>query len=95
MSKTIELKSGDPCPNCGTGLRVVKLPSDEQRAAAKRAGDEHVPIPYYLDTAPQTVVDDIGRLHKCDVCGFDYRMPSDVDGGAGVGTSAAARKTRG
>lgn len=73
MSKTMQWKPGDPCPNCGDPVKLMPLPSDEQR---RKAADryEPIPIPQTFDTATPEQIDEHGRLYRCVPCWSQFRV---------------------
>ncbi len=68
----IEQFRDEPCLNCGGTYKPAPLPTDAQR---KAAADRHnpTPLPLHYDTAPQSVVDELGQLWVCDGCGSGMR----------------------
>jgi len=78
--KTIDLHETDACPACNGSFVKCPQPTAEMRtAAASRDDGTYRPIPPNYDTAPQSVVDELGELWKCDGCGMPLRViPADT-----------------
>jgi hypothetical protein len=74
MSEPLVLKKENGCPECGGPFFKVRQPSDEERAAAARQGELHVPLKPLGDTAPLATVKELGPLYRCTSCGLSVRF---------------------
>lgn len=88
-----ELHIGDACPNCGADFKEIPAPSSEQRAAASRP-DDPMPLPPYVDTAPEHVRDDLGALYRCSNCPYKARLRAPDADGATDGEQTPRNKRR-
>lgn len=80
MQDPIELKAGDPCPNCQGELKPAPVPTDEQAAKA-RDRENPIVLARQFDTATAEQRAELGALHRCATCGYEARFKADGDGG--------------
>lgn len=66
---------GEPCPNCNGPMPLIPLPSKDQLRIASDPTNG-VPLPQTVDTAPAHVIEEEGRLYRCDKCDSKVRTTS-------------------
>jgi len=90
MTKTIELKLGDPCPACGGTLKKAPQATAEERARAAHR-EEPQPLPPHYDTATLDQIEELGELWRCLQCGYPARWKPEP---AGAGADAVGPKRK-
>jgi len=87
MPETKTLEFGDACPNCGSELKAVPVPSDDEY---RKAFDRENPVALKTgsDTASPDVRKALGALYRCENprCQYQTRF---TDTGNGNGDPAA------
>lgn len=81
MKGPIELKPGDPCPNCGGAFIAAPVPTAEQRQRAANRVEPDL-LPPSFDTASEAQRQELGALHRCGACGYNTRFPIAAPAGA-------------
>lgn len=77
--RSIELKRGDACPNCGGVLQAARaLTADEYRRTFDR--EQPLPVPSGVDTASPEQREELGDLFTCARCGYKARFASTPEG---------------
>lgn len=77
MGKAIELKAGDPCPNCG-GTMVVDEAQRPDILKERHARNSHQPAQAARFAARvDEKAEEFGIIHKCERCGYRarYKLP--------------------
>lgn len=92
MGKVIELKAGDPCPNCG-GTMVVDEAQKPATLKDRNARNAHNSAQAARFAARvDEKAEEFGIIHKCERCGYRARyQPAGVDE-SGEGESGKGRR---
>jgi ribosomal protein S27AE len=83
MIDPVDLKPGDPCPNCG-GAFVAARPLSKAEYDRIFDRENPEPPPTGADTARPDYVAQHGALYLCPRCGYKTRFPATGSSFAGT-----------